>query len=241
LTSCPGLTGASSTAQRRVFAHRIRISALEYWVARSKPGDNDETKSKSGPEARRFAEMFSDRAGVPGRSEAPPGLESHFLDFFFAFDFFAFFAFFAFLAIASSFGFNGRKRDTRHARRRASLATSSNAIPTDSRRAARTVTPLSSRYPQLLCVLAGFSPPVMRSAAENPRAPLVIAPARRLGTVNDAATCRRILHRSGTAAAFLHDFKTTGHGLLRGGESPLSDVAASCLEENGDRHGWDIR
>jgi hypothetical protein len=73
---------------------------------------------------------------VPGRSEAPPGLESYFLAFFFDFDFFAFFAFFAFLAIASSFGFNGRKRDTRHARRRANLATSSNAIPTDSRRAA---------------------------------------------------------------------------------------------------------
>src|ERR1700737_2003627 len=32
--------------------------------------------------------------------------------------------------------FNGWKRDTRHARRRANLATSSNAIPTDSRRAA---------------------------------------------------------------------------------------------------------
>jgi hypothetical protein len=65
--------------------------------------------------------------------------------------------------------------------------------------------------------------------------------ARRLGTVNDAATCRRILDRSGTAAAYLHDFKTTGHGLLRGGESPLSDVAASYLKDNGDRHGWDIR
>jgi len=36
---------------------------------------------------------------VPGRSEAPPGLESYFLAFFFDFDFFAFFAFFAFLAI----------------------------------------------------------------------------------------------------------------------------------------------
>jgi hypothetical protein len=87
----------------------------------------------------------------------------------------------------------------------------------------------------------GVFTPVMRSAAENPRAPLAIAAARRLGTVNDAATCRRILHRSGTAAAFLHDFKTTGHGLLRGGESPLSDVAASYLEDNGDLHGWDVR
>jgi hypothetical protein len=48
----------------------------------------------------------------------------------------------------------------------------------------------------------------------------------RLGTVNDAATSRRILRRSGTAATYLHDFKTTGHGLRRGGESPLSDAAA---------------
>src|ERR1700688_2246366 len=36
----------------------------------------------------------------------------------------------------SSQGSNGWKRDTRHARRRASLATSSNAIPTDSQAAA---------------------------------------------------------------------------------------------------------
>ena len=41
---------------------------------------------------------------VPGRSEAPPGPEGYFLDFFFDFDFFAFFAFFAFLAIVSSQG-----------------------------------------------------------------------------------------------------------------------------------------
>src|ERR1700737_3371040 len=39
---------------------------------------------------------------VPGRSEAPPGLEGYFFFDFLAF--FAFFAFFAFLAIASSFG-----------------------------------------------------------------------------------------------------------------------------------------
>src|SRR5258707_2286818 len=47
---------------------------------------------------------ISDNGGVPGRSEAPPGLEGYFLDFFFDFDFFAFFAFFAFLAIVSSQG-----------------------------------------------------------------------------------------------------------------------------------------
>jgi hypothetical protein len=86
-----------------------------------------------------------------------------------------------------------------------------------------------------------FTPADAVCGGKNPRAAPIIAPARRLGTVNDAATWRGILHRSGTAAAYLHDFKTTGHGLLRGGESPLSDVAASYLEDNGDRHGWDVR
>ena len=43
-------------------------------------------------------------APVPGRSEAPPGLEAYFLDFFDFLAFFAFFAFFAFLAIVSSQG-----------------------------------------------------------------------------------------------------------------------------------------
>jgi hypothetical protein len=66
--------------------------------------------------------------------KAPPELENYF--FFLAFDFFAFFAFFAFLAIVSSQEFHGLKRDLRHARRRASLAISSNVNSTDSRRAA---------------------------------------------------------------------------------------------------------
>ena len=46
-------------------------------------------------------------APVPGRSEAPPGLEGYFLDFLDFLAFFAFFAFFAFLAIASSLGLMG--------------------------------------------------------------------------------------------------------------------------------------
>jgi hypothetical protein len=66
--------------------------------------------------------------------KTPPGPENYF--FFLAFDFFAFFAFFAFLAIVTSQEFHGLKRDTRHARRRASLAISSTINSTDSRRAA---------------------------------------------------------------------------------------------------------
>ena len=168
---------------------------------------------------------------MPGRSGAPPGLESYFLAFFFDFDFFAFFAFFAFLAIASSFGFNGRKRDTRHARRRASLATSSNAIPTDSRRPAphchAGVIALSTAVMRFGAFLESFrssSPgltwldPGNRSNRQSKMARRIksgddtvqtIALPAPLGRVNDAATCRRILRRSGTAPGYLHDFKTT--------------------------------
>jgi hypothetical protein len=94
----------------------------------------------------------------PGRSEAPPGLEGYFLDFFFDFDFFAFFAFFAFLAIVSSQGFMdgnatrgmlGGGPASQHPQVRSQQIRG--ALP-------RTVTLLSSRYPQLLCVLEHFSP-----------------------------------------------------------------------------------
>jgi hypothetical protein len=93
---------------------------------------------------------------VPGRSEAPPGLESYFLAFFFDFDFFAFFAFFAFLAIASSLGLMegnatrgmlGGGPASQHPRMQSQQIRG--VLP-------RTVTPVSLRYPQLLCVLARF-------------------------------------------------------------------------------------
>jgi hypothetical protein len=70
-----------------------------------KPGDDGAfgcpPKSKSGPKARCFAKSTL-IAWVPGRSEAPPGLDGYFLAFLVFLAFFAFFAFFAFLAIASS-------------------------------------------------------------------------------------------------------------------------------------------
>ena len=93
---------------------------------------------------------------MPGQSEAPPGLEGYFLAFFAFFTFFTFFAFFAFLAIASSFEFNGWKRDTRHAR--GGLASQQPQFSSEQIRGAlpRAVTLLSSRYPQLLCVLRRF-------------------------------------------------------------------------------------
>jgi hypothetical protein len=95
---------------------------------------------------------------VPGRSEAPPGLEGYFLDFFFDFDFFAFFAFFAFLAIVSSQGLMdgnatrgmlGGGPASQHPQLQSQQIRG--ALP-------RTVTWLLLRYPQLLCVFERFSP-----------------------------------------------------------------------------------
>jgi hypothetical protein len=56
---------------------------------------------KAGPRPAIFA-TYIPPAWVPGRSEAPPGLDGYFLAFLVFLAFFAFFAFFAFLAIASS-------------------------------------------------------------------------------------------------------------------------------------------
>jgi hypothetical protein len=56
------------------------------------------------------------------------------------------------------------------------------------------------------CAIFG---PATRSTAKNPRRNADDRPARRLVRVNDAPTRRRILHRSGTGAGAVHDFKTT--------------------------------
>jgi hypothetical protein len=58
----------------------------------------------------------------------------------------------------------------------------------------RTVTPVSLRYPQLLCVLEHFSRKIRKL---TPRRTIQRAP-NRLDRVNDAAMPRRIPHRFGT-------------------------------------------
>lgn len=165
------------------------------------PGcDNDYAISrnqKGGPGARRFNEMISPGARCPGGAEAPPGLESYFLAFFLVFFAFAFFAFFAFLAIASSFGFNGWKRDTRHARGGPSLATASVVIRADSQ---ATASRCHAGVITLSTAVVGFLT-VFRSRDA------IHAARPRLTT--------RQLHRSGTGARrqgaprHLHRFKTT--------------------------------
>jgi hypothetical protein len=90
-------------------------------------------QQKSGPSPAAFKLSLSDARAERGSTRAKNKKQSY---FFFAFlAFFAFFAFFAFLAIVSSQGLMV-KRDTRDARRRASLATSSMPNSADSRAAA---------------------------------------------------------------------------------------------------------
>jgi hypothetical protein len=102
---------------------------------------------------------------VPGRSEAPPGLEAYFFFDFLAF--FAFFAFFAFLAIVSSQslmdgnatrGMLGGGPASQHPRNQSQQIRS--LLP-------HTVTSPSLRYPQLLCIFGVFYPFDALRAAKN--------------------------------------------------------------------------
>jgi hypothetical protein len=112
-------------------------------------------KSKGGHRARGFGKIASS-SSVPGRSEAPPGLEGYFLAFFFDLAFFAFFAFFAFLAITSSQGL----MDGNATRGMLGGGPASQYPQMQSQQIRealpRTVTSMSSRYPQLLCVFGLF-------------------------------------------------------------------------------------
>jgi len=75
------------------------------------------------------------RRWVPGRSEALPGLKS-LLGLLGLLCLLRLFSLLRFLSHSILIWVNGWKRDTRHARRRANLATSSKPIPTDSQAAA---------------------------------------------------------------------------------------------------------
>ena len=70
------------------------------------------------------------RCRAPGQSMTPPGLRRLLL--FGLLGLLRLFRLLRFLSHSILSGFNGLKRDTRHARRRASLAKSSTLIPTDS-------------------------------------------------------------------------------------------------------------
>mgnify|MGYP003694698795 CR=1 FL=1 len=120
----------------------------------------------------------------------------------------AFFAFFAFLAIVSSQGFNGLKRDTE-----ACLAEGQprNILDRQSQQIRgalpRAVMPLSSRYPQLLCVLMRFF------AETQPRRPPFAS----------RASC---LTMSRTSTIFINSKPRCG--LAGGSQGPLSGADAPC-------------
>src|SRR6185437_12689519 len=117
---------------------------------------------------------------MPGRSEGSTRARIHFLAFLAFFAFFAFLAFLAFLAIASSFEFNGMKRDTRHARRRANLATSSGTDP--SRFGARCLA-LSRPYHGVIHNCRKFS-----AAKAKKEAPLTLDQRQRFRAKRDQAS-----------------------------------------------------
>jgi len=102
----------------------------------------------------------------PGRSEAPPGLEKLLL--LGLLGLLRLFRLLRFLSHGILSRFNGWKRDTRHARRRASLATSSNAIPTDSRRAAPYCHAPVIALSTAVMRFGAFFAAVRRSAPKNP-------------------------------------------------------------------------
>jgi hypothetical protein len=141
--------------------------------------------------------------------------------------FFAFFAFFAFLAmVSSSQGLMDGNATPRHARRRASLATSSRTIEQIRGALPRAVTSLSSRYPQLLCIFGTISPSewILRRKNRTGRE------RSHHGAGSSGLTMRQ---RSGAfcidpEAARVRFFINSKpkHGLRGGGESPLSGAAA---------------
>src|SRR5216683_3243126 len=128
---------------------------------------------------------------------------------------------------------------------RASLATASLIIRTDSRRAASRchagVIALSTAVMHFEALFPKFSTrrvqakredPGMRArwiAGSSPARTLcksIIAPFATPFRVNEVPTRRCILHRSGTGARRLHQFKTTLRSCAVADQSPLSDIAA---------------
>src|SRR5258708_5706720 len=163
-------------------------------------------------------------------------LEAYFFFDFLAF--FAFFAFFAFLAIVSAQslmdgnatrGMLGGGPASQHPQIQSQQIRS--PLP-------HTVTSLSLRYPQLLCIFGVFCAVDALRAAKNRAAGDDRTASRR---VNYAPTWRGAVHRSGTAAphpsapAPIFINSKPRHGLRSRGESPLSGANALYAQDSG---GW---
>jgi len=78
--------------------------------------------------------------------------------------------------------------------------------------------PLSSRYPQLLRVLTGFSPVAVRGAPQNRRTPPELRRSRHGVSVNEVRTPAPSCtdpEQPSAAKCLLHQFKTTASNVVR--------------------------
>jgi hypothetical protein len=217
-------------------------------------------QSKGGLEARRFDEVAAPFAGCPGGAGLHPGQKS-LLGLLGFLCLLRLFRLLRFLSHSILIWVNGWKRDTRHARRRASLAISSKPIPTDSQAPAphchagvialstvvmRFRAFCSESLPRTRCGVDTGSreenasnkeaePPFRfnRNGGSGLRGPC-------FGIVNpDAAMRAKALSPAGRGP---RDSSNQNHSTdcAFGGEKPLSPAVASCVN-NGDRHGWAVR
>jgi hypothetical protein len=216
---------------RRDRASQRRLRRTQ-WASREakKDGNQKDGNQKGGLKARRFTEIILLASG-PGRSELHPGFEGY---FFFAFlAFFTFFAFFAFLAIASSFGLMEGNATRGMLGEGYSLATASNMIPTDSRRAALhchlSVIALSTVVMRFWRIFAG----AIRLARKSSCSAEPSDHGRRSVAGLTMRQCERgVLHRSerardGSNVRAVFTNSKPKRRLYRHGESPLSVAVAS--------------
>jgi hypothetical protein len=130
-----------------------------------------------------------------------------------------------FLSHSILFWVNGWKRDTRHARRRANLATASKAIPTDSRRAApRCHAPVIALSTVVMHFGARFRRKPIRSAAQIPRRS---EPSQRPAGSSGLTKLQR------GSCARSSSIQNHGADCLGVGESPLTAAAAFSPQQTG--------
>jgi hypothetical protein len=175
---------------------------------------------------------------TPGQSKTPPGLRRLLLFGFLCL--LRLLRLLRFLSHSILSGFNGLKRDTRDARRRASLAKSSRLIPADSEAAAAAITRASPRYPQMLYIFDPLFPELPAAARHAARFTKTPNVSRRSSPAVRQAFARPWAGRdpaeSGTGAQLLHAIFINSkprRGFRTGVEGPLSEKAASCPQHNG--------
>jgi hypothetical protein len=206
---------------------------------------NKRTQQKGGQGARRSSEsmiglivsicliVLRALCRTPGQSETPPGLRRLLLFGFLCL--LRLLRLLRFLSHSILSGFNGLKRDTRDARRRASLAKSSRLIPADSEAAAPNVTPLSRRYPQMLCILmcffGNYQQPRTTRARFSKTPNVRCAQARRPGGPSHGPWRSKDAAGTGACAIFINS--KPQRGFRRGVESPLSEQADRARKTTG--------